>query len=311
MGEWKNYFVYTRKERLAIISLILITLALLAIPHLFEPPLVPVKLTMTLPLVEITDDTIASAKEENTASHSNIKTAYYGKQAGLPKLFVFDPNTANEKELLDLGLSKKAAGVVIHYREKGGRFRQPEDLGKIYSIRKEQLNRLIPFVKIHLSRPEESLPGGKRSGWGEPAAKPRETDSGPVDINDADQAMFESLPGIGPTLALRIIRFREKLGGFAHIGQVKEVFGISDSVFQVIGPRLKCLPEKIRQIDLNQVNEPELAQHPYFRGRLGYSILRYREQHGPFQSKEELRKLGGVDEITWKKIAPYVFIKSG
>jgi competence protein ComEA len=72
-----------------------------------------------------------------------------------------------------------------------------------------------------------------RPGWVRP--KPI-----PIDINTADTAAFISLPGIGSKLANRIISFRTKLGGFNSIEQIKEVYGLRDSVFQIIQPLLIC-----------------------------------------------------------------------
>jgi DNA uptake protein ComE-like DNA-binding protein len=55
-----------------------------------------------------------------------------------------------------------------------------------------------------------------------------------IDINEADSAQWESLYGIGPYLAKRIITFRESLCGFVSVEQVKETYGLRDSVFQSI-----------------------------------------------------------------------------
>lgn len=49
-----------------------------------------------------------------------------------------------------------------------------------------------------------------------------------IDVNKADSAGFEKLYGIGPKLASRIVKYREWLGGFTHVEQVKEVYGIAE-----------------------------------------------------------------------------------
>ncbi|MBO9571783.1 MAG: helix-hairpin-helix domain-containing protein, partial [Chitinophagaceae bacterium] len=60
----------------------------------------------------------------------------------------------------------------------------------------------------------------------------------PIDINTADTTAFISLPGIGSKLANRIVSFRSKLGGFNSVEQIRQVYGLRDSVFQLIYPML-------------------------------------------------------------------------
>lgn len=55
-----------------------------------------------------------------------------------------------------------------------------------------------------------------------------------ININTASQAELESLPGIGPVLAQRIIAFRQKHGDFDTIEDVKEVYGVTAETFEMI-----------------------------------------------------------------------------
>lgn len=55
-----------------------------------------------------------------------------------------------------------------------------------------------------------------------------------VNINTATQTELETLPGIGPSLALRIINYREENGKFSSIDEIKNVSGIGDSRFNDI-----------------------------------------------------------------------------
>jgi len=131
----------------------------------------------------------------------------------------------------------------------------------------------------------------------------------PFDINTADTAAFIALPGIGSKLAARIVLFREKLGGFYSVGQIREVYGLQDSVFRKISPMLKCNPGNIRKIDINSAEQEMLKVHPYIRWQMANALVAYRDQHGSFHSVEDLAKLENIDYDALKKMIPYISFK--
>jgi len=59
-----------------------------------------------------------------------------------------------------------------------------------------------------------------------------------VNINTATAAELETLPGVGPVIAKRIIDYREKYGGFKNIGELKNVSGIGDKTFEGLADRI-------------------------------------------------------------------------
>jgi competence ComEA-like helix-hairpin-helix protein len=74
----------------------------------------------------------------------------------------------------------------------------------------------------------EALPE-EWQGWlvGEAAAER-------VNINQADAATLEALPGIGPALAARVIAYREAHGPFQHLDGLRAVRGVGPSVLKQI-----------------------------------------------------------------------------
>ena len=83
------------------------------------------------------------------------------------ELFPFNPNTATADDFERLGLSAKTARSIINYREKGGRFRKPEDLAKIYTLSIADYERLRPFIALN----EPNMPKmfhGEQKGNPEP-----------------------------------------------------------------------------------------------------------------------------------------------
>jgi competence ComEA-like helix-hairpin-helix protein len=130
----------------------------------------------------------------------------------------------------------------------------------------------------------------------------------PIDINAADTSAYISLPGIGNRLADRIIRFREKLGGFYSIDQIAEVYGLADSVFQKIKPLLKLGPFSIKKIDINTATLEELKAHPYIKYTIANSIVQYRSQHGTFSTLEDIKKIVLITEEVYVRISAYLVI---
>ncbi len=129
----------------------------------------------------------------------------------------------------------------------------------------------------------------------------------PIDINKADSLQFEQLPAIGMKLSSRIVRYRDRLGGFLYPSQLKEVYGITDSAFNIILPYLKVeqgfSPQKIA---INKADYTTMRKHPYMDHEFIKMVLAYRKSHGSYKSKEDLDKLLQLDRIKLEKITPYL-----
>lgn len=125
-------------------------------------------------------------------------------------------------------------------------------------------------------------------------------------INSADSTAWEALPGIGPTLAARLIRFREKLGGFYSIAQVAETYGLPDSTFQNIQASLRLDSGSLKKLNINQMDEKSLGQHPYIRYKLARLIVQYRSNHGPFSHAEDLYNIPLVNDSIYRKLEKYI-----
>ena len=92
-------------------------------------------------------------------------------------------------------------------------------------------------------------------------------------LNQADSATLTQVPGIGATFAQRIVRYRERLGGFYTLLQLQEVYGMTTEKFQQIYPyfTLGTAPQRIA---LGTLPYDSLPQHPYLNRRQRNAIAR-------------------------------------
>lgn len=305
---WKwlllEYFVFSRKERLAILTLIFLLLLAIVMPYYCARPAAQWQAdadTAWMTAMTILESPKAWHDSMEPSFIKERKSALPARYNSLKNLVAFDPNTHSEAGWLSFGLSAKTVGTIMKFRQKGGRFRAPEDLRRIYGLHPDQAEQLIPYVQI----PEPASAATNKF----PAKSPSSFSPSPStlpDINQADSTAWEALPGIGPKLASRIIKFREALGGFYQVSQVAEVFGLPDSVYQRIRPRLTCQPGQQIRLSLNEAGIEELSRHPYIRRSLASQIIAFRNLHGPFSDLQHLLQLHAMNDSILKRMLPYL-----
>jgi competence ComEA-like helix-hairpin-helix protein len=306
----KDYLSFTKQERRAVLVLLGMIAVVSLLPYAW--PSSPKKqpdqkeLQQFKEQVAALNQAVPSGKMDKGASdptgdHYAYKPASRGT---VNLLFYFDPNHLSAEGWRQLGLRDKTIQTIKHYVDKGGRFRKPEDLGKIYGLHRNELERLLPYVRITAIAGPEKGKDDRPAAHGD--AKPKFFPVAAVDINAADTASFIALPGIGSKLAGRIISFREKLGGFHSVSQLRETYGLADSVFQKIKPLLACNNPSPKQININTAGADELKQHPYIRWNLANAIIKYRQQHGPFGSVEDLAAIELFTPGLLEKLKPYL-----
>jgi DNA uptake protein ComE-like DNA-binding protein len=189
----------------------------------------------------------------------------------------------------------------VKYLENGGSFKRVGDVKKLYGMSEPLYTNISKYLYVKAAEEKQRKPFLKED---------RSFRCKTIDINEADSAQWESLYGIGPYLAKRIITFRASLCGFVSVEQVKETYGLRDSVFQSIKPCL-TIEKKIKPcISINYTNQEELSKHPYIRYKLARAICLYRENNGLFQITEDLKKLPSVSDSIYNKLLPYITINN-
>ena len=263
-----GWFGYSRSERRA--SLILLVIIFLVIAFRFLTPGKRAGVTNISPFVLEREQLLLRKKSEKPDT---------------AKLFPFDPNCASEKELMKLGLNLRQSRALTNYRLRGGRFRKPQDICRIYGIDSSIYKGLLPYINIKETHVSLKKAGSSDTVKGHSA---RMTMKVRTDLNRCDSAALEKLPGIGPVLSERIIKYREILGGFYSVDQLKEVYGITDSTFSFISGKLMVDSAEINQIEINRAKFGELVKHPYLELYDVKALLKYRSIRGNIDSLPQL-----------------------
>ncbi|MBS1598967.1 MAG: helix-hairpin-helix domain-containing protein [Bacteroidetes bacterium] len=315
----RDYFSFTRKERIGISILVALVILIFILPHFFElkknridqAELDQFKKEIDRLKDAQGNDAAGLSNTENNSDNEHRKNYYEDKNSSEVdrkySLHDFDPNTISQNQWKQFGIRDKTIHTIQNYLAKGGKFKVAADLKKVYGIREEDFNRLAPFIQIKDSKSHD------RSYMYDKVIRKENTANiysakrfSIIDINTADSVDFTSLPGIGNKLASRIIHFRERLGGFYAIEQIAEIYGLSDSVFRLLKPFLSIRNDSVRKIDINAADIETLKQHPYIRWELAKAIVQYRNQHGMFKKPEDLLQIAIITTDNYKKMTPYI-----
>ena len=237
--------------------------------------------------------------------------------------FAFDPNTADSTQLLRLGLKPWQVRSIYRYRAKGGVFSEPADFARVYGLTLKQYRELKPYIRIGRDyQPAARFVDSRRSAYGSSGsssgssvghnglAVARDTVKYPIKlrpsqhlaVNTADTTALKRVPGIGSYYARRIVAYREKLGGFSSVQQLREIEGMPDEAI----PYLTVDPKAIRKLHINKLTLSQLRKHPYLNYYQARDIVDYRRLQGPITSLSQLALLKDFTSHDIERLAPYI-----
>lgn len=208
----------------------------------------------------------------------------------------FDPNTCNAEAWMAMGFSEKETSGILRFREKGGLFRKPEDLKKLYCMTEQRYEVLLPWIALDHQNPTEHKPRG---------SKPF-TQNVVVELNQADSLQLVRIKGIGPYRASGILRFRNKLGGFWCLEQLLEIRSINDSLLKAIHGYIEVDSNRVRRIPINTASLESMEKHPYFWKGVAKRIVNFRDKHGAFRGPSDLARMYGLSDEQRSRLIHYV-----
>ena len=165
--------------------------------------------------------------------------------------FRFNPNTVSKDDLQRLGFSEKQAQSIINYREKGGRFRRKSDFAKSFVVSDSVYQRLEPYIVI-----------------------PK------TDLNHADSAAFDALPGIGGWFASRMVAYRKSLGGYSYKEQLMDIKNFDQEKFDALKDLITVSRGSLKPFALWTLPADSLRMHPYIKNyETARAIVLFRENN--------------------------------
>ncbi len=170
-----------------------------------------------------------------------------------------------------------------------------------YQIRRKEKNFNVVYDKPTHNSPTKEIPTEQPNMKSNITRQPLV-----VELNSSDTITLQLLHGIGPTFADRIVRYRNRLGGFVSTDQLLEVYGFSPELLAHIAPYIKVDTTQIRTIPINTIALKELIRHPYVEYYQARDIVRLRQQGILIHSIDDLRAVPSMTDSTIEKLIPYI-----
>lgn len=300
----QQIFLLTGQQWLGVTLIVLLIIATLIV-HKHRQPTTPTAIT------SVSDSTYAQFSSYQAQQDSIHKAHYqqkYKRDTIALHMQEFDPNTVDSITLRHLGFKGWQAKSLINYRIKGGKYRKPEDLKKLYGMTDSMYSCLAPYIRITPIPTDTTLMDSLA------------TDSIPLDsirrkyppkkdtiinIRTADTTLLKLIPDIGSYRAHQIVRYRQQLGGFTHVEQILETPGLENVPDSIL--RHFILDSiQVQPLSVNQASVKHLSRHPYLRFEQAKAIYEFRRKHIRLDSIQQLRELDGFDEELLQKLAPYL-----
>lgn len=221
------------------------------------------------------------------------------------KIYPFNPNFITDYKGYILGMSVAEIDRLHAYRKEGKYVNSSQEFQAITQISDSLLQVISPYFKFPdwVKNKKEAL------GYVHYEKKPlvKKEKKVLIDINKATQEDLIKIYGIGEGISLRILKFKESLGGFVSMEQLNDVWGLSPEVIQRLNDNFKIVsPPEVKKIDINNASLKEIAQFPYFKYPLAKEIVRCRSMNGDFKNATDLTKIKGLSIEKANIIALYL-----
>ena len=229
-------------------------------------------------------------------------------------LFIFDPNTIDSLALDSLILPLQVKRNMLRYRHAGGYFKEPDDLRKIYGMTDSVFAVIAGYIHIPVIRSEnivqeKTIRGQTKSDKAEEQKQIKDEikpDTIRIELNGATSEGLLKLYGIGPVLSGRIVKYRDLLGGFYSVEQLKEVYGLDPETFESLKNKVTVNTSVIIKLNVNFAEVGDLMRHPYLGSENAKRIVSYRSKTGFIEDINALKRDSVLSPEGFDKVRPYL-----
>ncbi len=286
MNKIKSHFKFSKQERSGIFFLLLIIVVLQVVFYVMKYTSIPLGGKLLI-------DKETQVKIDSLKQRSHEKDSI--------RSFPFNPNFISDFKGYTLGMSPEEIDRLHAFRAENRFVNSPNEFQEITQVSDSLLQVISPYFKFPAwtgikpaGQDKSSTPDGKKVSV---APKVRNQLK---DLNSVTAEELKVINGIGDKLSARIIKFRDRLGGFLEDDQLSDVYGLEPEVVGRTLDQFTVLSKpSIIKINLNKATVDEIAQLIYISYDVATKIVEYREINGQISSLNELTKIEDfpVDKI--------------
>lgn len=221
------------------------------------------------------------------------------------RIFPFNPNFITDFKGYTLGMSVAEIDRLHEFRSKERYVNSAHEFQNVTKVSDSLLNTISPFLKF----PEWTQNRKTKSTFKSNTFTQNNKVKKVVwkDLNTATAEDLRQVSGIGEKLSARIIKFRDRLGGFLVEEQLQDVYGLEADVVEraLKGFKVVTKPD-ILKINVNTATAEELSKLIYLQKHVAKSIVNYRNLNGSINSLNELVKIEEFPSERINRIALYL-----
>lgn len=242
-------------------------------------------------------EAFAAATKERKMLQEEVRTAPV-------QAFPFNPNTADSMTLLRVGLKPWQVKNLMAYRRAGGRWKDADDFKRLYGLSDEEFQRLRPYVQIPPAVKEVYFTEHDRARQDSLHHQRPEkfTQLTVLDLNTVDTLTLRKIPGIGVGYSRSIVSYRERLGGFVSVAQLKDIEGLPARIEEWFSVEEQVA---VRTISINKSDFKTLVRHPYLSYEQVKVITTHIRKYGPLRSWKDLQLYPEFTPQDFERLTPY------
>jgi DNA uptake protein ComE-like DNA-binding protein len=244
-------------------------------------------------------------KEKWLSLQSKIDSLKQEKLDYVPKIYPFNPNFITDYKGYKLGMSVAEIDRLLAFRKQNKYVNSPQEFQAVTKVSDSLLKVISPYFKFPdwVMNKKEFAAYKKYPN----SAFAKKEKIVIIDINQATKEDLIKVYGIGEAISIRILKFKESLGGFVSMEQMNDIWGLSPEVIEKLNAHFKVfvLPN-VKKIDINNAPIKELSLFPYFKYPISKNIVTFRSMNGDIKNNEDLTKIKGLSIEKAKIIALYL-----